>query len=145
MTIVAAVDRSRRASAVVEEAAAIATAFGDDLHVVHVLGRSEFLELERTSVDDSGQPVPMDDVREVAREIASEAADGVNDAVEPVGLIGDPADEIVRYSNERDARYVVIAGRRRTPVGKAVFGSVTQDVLLNADRPVISVIRGDEE
>lgn len=142
MTIVAAVDRSNRAAAVVEEGAQLADAFGDELHVVHVLGRSEFVELERTSVDDTGQPVPMDEVRRVAREIAGEAtADEAPDA-EPVGLVGGAADELVRYADDQHARYIVLGGRKRSPVGKAVFGSVTQDVLLEADRPVVAVIRG---
>lgn len=140
MTIVAAIDRSERGPAVVAEADELAGAFGDDLHVVHVLGRSEFLELERTSVDDTGQPVPMDDVRGVASEIAAEAIERAGANAEPVGLVGDAADEVVRYADERSARYVVLGGRRRTPVGKAVFGSVTQDVLLQADRPVVTII-----
>lgn len=140
MTIVAAVDRSSRASAIVEEGNRLADAFGDDLHVVHVLGQAEFLDLERTSVDDTGQPIPMDDVRNVAREIAEETAEEVGAAADPVGLVGAAADEVVRYAADQDARYIVIGGRKRSPVGKAVFGSVTQDVLLEADRPVVSVI-----
>lgn len=141
MTVVAAVDRSSRGPGVVEEGRRLADAFGDDLHVVHVLGQSEFLELERTSVDDTGQPVPMDEVREVASAIAGEAAEDVAPDATAVGLVGDAADEIVRYAEREDARYIVIGGRKRSPVGKAVFGSVTQDVLLSADRPVLSFIR----
>lgn len=144
MSIVAAVDRSSRGPVVVEEADRLADAFGDDLHVVHVLGRSEFVELERTSVDETGQPIPMDEIRDVARDIAAETAEGVTPDAEPVGLVGGAADEIVRYADEQGARYVVIGGRNRSPVGKAVFGSVTQDVLLEADRPVLAVIRRTE-
>lgn len=49
---------------------------------------------------------------------------------------GDPAEEIVMLAREADADMIAIAGRQRSPVGKAVFGSVTQGVLLSADRPV---------
>ena len=140
MTIIAAVDRSDRAASVVEEGHRLAEAFDDDLQVVHVLGRAEFIDLERTSVDDTGQPVPMDEVRRVASEIASEAAEAAGVDAEAVGLVGGAADEIIRYADEHDARYIVLAGRKRSPVGKAVFGSVTQDVLLGAARPVVSVI-----
>lgn len=140
MTIVAAVDRSNRATAVVEEGKRLAEAFGDAIHVVHVLGQAEFIELERTSVDDTGQPVPMDEVRRVASDIAGEVAAEADAEAEPVGLVGAAADEIIRYADDQDARYVVIGGRKRSPVGKAVFGSVTQDVLLGANRPVVSVI-----
>lgn len=144
MTIVAAVDRSSRAASAVAEAAELAEAYGDDVHVVHVLTRAEFMELERTSVESSGQPVPMDEVRAVAREIAAEAAESAGVDAEAAGLVGTPADEVLRYAEEHDARYVVLAGRKRSPAGKAIFGSVAQDVLLGADRPVVTAI-GDAE
>ncbi|THE66576.1 universal stress protein [Salinadaptatus halalkaliphilus] len=49
---------------------------------------------------------------------------------------GDPVEEILRVSNEADADTIAIAGRRRSPTGKAIFGSVAQRVLLESDRPV---------
>lgn len=145
MTIVAAVDRSQRGNDIAAEAAELAEAFGEELHVVHVLSQSEFVELERTSVEESGTAIDMNRVRDIAEEIAGEAAEGVTDDFTPVGLVGDAADEIVRYSDQVDARYIVISGRKRSPVGKALFGSVTQSVLLDADRPVVTALRSDEE
>jgi nucleotide-binding universal stress UspA family protein len=147
MVIVAAVDRSEWGRHVVEEARSLADAFGDNLHVVHVLGQSEFVELERASVEKTKQAVEMDQVEQVAANIAAESADavgGTSDAA-TVGLIGNAADEIVRYSDEHDARYVVLGGRRRSPVHKAIFGSVTQSVLLNAERPVLTIISEEED
>ncbi|ELY38957.1 universal stress protein [Natronorubrum tibetense] len=52
---------------------------------------------------------------------------------------GDPADEIVEYADSVDADTIIVPGRKRSPVGKAVFGSVTQDVILDSDRPVTIV------
>lgn len=52
---------------------------------------------------------------------------------------GDPAEEIVRAAREEDADQIVLGGRKRSPVGKAVFGSVVQDVILEADRPVLTI------
>lgn len=140
MPIVAAVDRSERGDEIVEEAHELAAAFGEELHIIHVLSQSEFVDLERTSVEDTGQAIDMEDIRGIAREIAEESAAGITDDFTAVGLVGDAADEIVRYSSENAARYIVISGRRRSPVGKALFGSVTQSVLLDADRPVVTTI-----
>lgn len=53
---------------------------------------------------------------------------------------GEPADKIVAVAEEIDADSIVMSGRRRSPVGKALFGSVTQSVLLATDRPVTSVL-----
>ena len=52
---------------------------------------------------------------------------------------GEPAEEIVEYADEVDADQIVITGRKRSPVGKAVFGSVIQQVVLETDRPVTIV------
>ncbi|QKY17349.1 universal stress protein [Halorubrum sp. CBA1229] len=140
MVIIAAVDRSERAPSIVDEANELGQAFDEPVHVVHVLSRSEFVGLERTSVTDTGKSIPTDDVLDIAEEFAREAIDeaGVDDAT-PVGLLGDPADEISNYADSNDARYLVIAGRKRSPVGKALFGSTVQSLMLNSETPVVSI------
>lgn len=50
---------------------------------------------------------------------------------------GDPAESIVDAGDEIDADLIVIGGRKRSPAGKALFGSVTQTVILHAGRPVM--------
>jgi nucleotide-binding universal stress UspA family protein len=52
---------------------------------------------------------------------------------------GDPADELLAAAADVDANAICVAGRKRRPSGKAVFGSVTQDVILGSDRPVLAV------
>jgi len=49
---------------------------------------------------------------------------------------GDPAEIIVETADEIGADRIIMSGQKRTPVGKVLFGSVTQSVLLNADTPV---------
>lgn len=139
MVVVAAVDRNDRADAVVREAAAIGEAFDEPVDVVHVLTREQFVSLERTNVGETGEAVPIESVVETAENIAAESIAETNVTANAVGLLGDPADEIVEYAHERDARYVVVAGRKRSPVGKALFGSVVQSVLLSAECPVVSL------
>ena len=48
------------------------------------------------------------------------------------------AEEIIDEAESEDPRYLVISGRRRSPTGKALFGSTTQQVLLNVDCPVVT-------
>jgi nucleotide-binding universal stress UspA family protein len=49
---------------------------------------------------------------------------------------------IVALTEDVGADLVVIGGRRRSAAGKAVFGSVAHDVLMNAPCPIVFV-RGD--
>jgi nucleotide-binding universal stress UspA family protein len=50
---------------------------------------------------------------------------------------GDPAESIIDTGEELDVDAIVVAGRKRSPAGKALFGSVSQSVILGSDRPVI--------
>jgi nucleotide-binding universal stress UspA family protein len=51
----------------------------------------------------------------------------------------DPDDAIVRTAQRRGAELIVIGLRSRNPVGKLLFGSVAQSVILHADCPVLVV------
>jgi len=139
MVIVAAVDHSESGPAVVAEGAKLANAFEESLHVGHILDRSTFLVLERSSVEDSRKSVPIDEVRSMAKEIAGDAARDVAPTAHLVGIVGDPGEEIIKYAEESNSSYVVVGTKERSPVGKAIFGSVTQSVLLEACRPTVTV------
>ena len=57
------------------------------------------------------------------------------------GSVGNYGSSIVELAREVDADRVVVGGRRRSPTGKAVFGSTAQKVLLSAPCPVTFVRR----
>jgi nucleotide-binding universal stress UspA family protein len=52
------------------------------------------------------------------------------------------AETILRLATEAGADLLVIGARRRSPVGKFVLGSVTQEIILRADIPVLVVKTG---
>lgn len=71
------------------------------------------------------------------------AAGGVEHAV--YERAGEPAEEIIAAAEALDSDHVVLGVRKRSPVGKVLFGSVTQAVILDTDRPVTAVAPGDED
>lgn len=140
--VVAAVDRTPRASQVVEQAGHLADALDRPLHVVHVLSRGDYVELEAAD-DIDRSALSEEDVRSAAADVADDAADGRTAEFTAVGLVGEPSEELLSYADDQDAGFLVLAGRRRSPVGKVLFGSVTQSVLLSTERPVLTVM-GEE-
>jgi nucleotide-binding universal stress UspA family protein len=51
----------------------------------------------------------------------------------------DPATDILDIANNREAAMIVLGLRRRSAVGKLLLGSTAQNILLNADCPVITI------
>lgn len=52
---------------------------------------------------------------------------------------GEPAKEILELAAELDSNAIILGVSRRSPVGKVLFGSVVQAVILDSDRPVTVV------
>jgi len=76
-----------------------------------------------------------------------EARDRLESADVDVQLLeasGNPADEILAYAEEYDVDQICVGGRKRSPAGKALFGSVTQDVILGTGLPVLVCGSEDE-
>lgn len=151
MVIVAAVDgpESERVIATITQANELATQYGAELHIVHVGDpavdfRQDFTDVSEDALRTTSENVSeriIERVQQTATEIAAEAADRIDEVeeYEAVGLVGDSAEVIRQYATEHDAEYIVVSGRKRSPLGQAVFGSVTQSLLLNADCPVVAV------
>lgn|SRR5690625_6731460 len=66
-------------------------------------------------------------------------AEGVHNEVRTLVRGNTPAQDLLEIADDEDAEYIVIGLRRRTPVGKLILGSNAQQILLDSNRPVISV------
>jgi nucleotide-binding universal stress UspA family protein len=135
-------------SPVVETAYDLAETYDEDLHVLHVIPTEEFQEQQWDGGATDSPSYYLDNAITDAEEHAAdviEATLGEYDEarVTPMGEVGDPTEMVLALADDHDARFIVIGGRKRGPVGKALFGSTTQSLLLNANRPVVTVM--DEE
>jgi len=148
MPIVAAVDDDSDSSQTLTVAKDLADKYDTELVVLHVLPQDLFKERQSNI---SNQPrtdvtYTLEDGEEDAEEVAAsvaEAALGSLDGVETAGRVGTAAKEILQYAGDVDSEYLVIGGRKQSPVGKAIFGSTTQSILLQSDRPVTVVMPKD--
>lgn len=125
-------------------AADMAQVYGEGLIALNVTSNDQFLKEQggKTSIADV-EPEPIERYESKAADRAQTLVEAVLDDPEDVTYVGrvdDPADGIVTVGQEVDARFIVIGARRQSPVGKAIFGSTTQSVLLSADRPVVTVM-----
>jgi nucleotide-binding universal stress UspA family protein len=120
------------------EARAAAHRQGGPLLVVWVV-RDELPRGFRADGDD-------DDPREVARRDAAALEqqlqeEGLDAACRVV--LSDPEDTkaaaFLKVAQEEDPELLVIGMRRRSPTGKLVLGSTSQDILLGAEHPVLAV------
>jgi nucleotide-binding universal stress UspA family protein len=167
MTILAAVGGQHEEDRVIEVAYDLATTYGDELVVLHVMAQEQFEELRDSAnpsgpvvvagVDeasgiayrDSGQSTEeyniedaIEDAKSVGRECVSRTVgDDHGIDVSYQARVGDPATEITKVGEEIDARFLVVGGRKRSPTGKAIFGSVSQSVILDSTRPVVTITR----
>ncbi|MDS0259234.1 universal stress protein [Haloarcula sp. S1CR25-12] len=116
-------------------------------------GQAAFVEELPTSAENIEvivtHALPPDDVKD------PDDADGI-EQVETVQLARDyledrgyavtlaegrlpPADGILDIAEEHEADHIVMGSRKRSPTGKVIFGSVSQQVLLESPVPVTVV------
>lgn len=111
---------------------------------VEVLYVREELDFSAEDVDDVAIGTFEEDLEDVselpetASLIATELREsGIETSVH--AATGRPAAAIVDVADRLDADQLVLGARRQSPVGKVLFGSVAQSVLLDSDRPVTVV------
>lgn len=75
---------------------------------------------------------------------AQEVLEDAGIETDVVETSGNPADTILDVAEERDVDCICVGGRKRSPAGKALFGSVAQSVILTAKRPVLIAGEGQQ-
>jgi|AntDeeMinimDraft_6_1070357.scaffolds.fasta_scaffold14985_2 nucleotide-binding universal stress UspA family protein len=130
-------DRARRAAHAVTSLPGSA----EDLRVV-VLNISKLkqqpwlveAETHLTAEDDLDESEVPESV-----DIASDILEEYGATVEKRFEHGNPPDRIIAVAAELMADGIVMCGRKRSAAGKALFGSVTEHVLLEAQRPILLI------
>lgn len=97
-----------------------------------VLFVSEKIESEVGGTVSSSRPEEVPDSVHTATDVLEDA--GIT--VDAVVAEGDQADTIISFVDQQDIDHVVVAGQRRSPTGKALFGSDIQSIILNTPVPV---------
>jgi nucleotide-binding universal stress UspA family protein len=134
-----------RVGRLAEEAIDVAGPAGATVVIGHVFTREEFesradaLGFDRDASDADADAVVgrYSAVRELTARLDEAGVD-----YEVHGEIGDYAEKVVALAEEFDSDMVFVGGRKRSPTGKAVFGSVAQEVMLSAPCPV-TFVRAD--
>ena len=119
----------------------VAKPTGATVILSHVFTGDEFKEFARELDYPRATEEDIDDIvdRHKSVRYMEDVFDEHDVDYEVEGFVGDAAEKLVDLADKREADRVVISGRTRTPVGKAVFGSTSQTVLLDAPCPVTYV------
>ncbi len=103
--------------------------------IVAIPGAEELEVILVHSFDENPEGASVDQVASVRRARETLEDHGVEVTLDESS--GDTASSLIQRADDHDATMIAVAGRKRSPTGKAVFGSVTQDVILGTDRTVL--------
>jgi len=141
----AVVDAKESTKALVREAGELVAAVDGELVLLHVTTDEEY-ESKRQAMEqipESGVQYSAQQVEggaeQFAADVGREALDGIDVSFEAVGALGDEQEQILKTADRHDCDHLFIAGEKRSPAGKALFGDLTQSVILNFDGPVTVV------
>ncbi|GAA0197287.1 universal stress protein [Haladaptatus pallidirubidus] len=116
------------------------------MHVHSVAGFEQTLDHLNYDAESPPDPDEVAERSESVRELTTRLKDPGRNYGVTVAIHGRVANNVgealVDVANEVAANRVIVGGRKRSPSGKALFGSTAQYVLLNAPCPV-TFVRGE--
>lgn len=141
----AVVGPTETAKKLVQEAGKLASGVDAKLSLIHVTTEEEYneqrMQLEQVPDFSASYSVSqaMQGAETYAADIGREVLSDIDVEWEAHGAIGDQGDTILTEAERFGCDHVFITGPKRSPTGKAVFGSEVQQVILQFDGPVTVV------
>ncbi len=145
-TIVVAVgpDDDARAHELTEAIVELAEPAGANVVLLHVFTERAYEDgIQEVGFPDEEPPSPtelaahLEGIDVIAAEL--EAA-GISHEIS--GSVGPEGETILRETGAVDGDLLCISGRKRSPTGKAVFGSISHRIMMNSSCPVVFVREG---
>lgn len=134
-------DFSNASYSALEPAKELAQQFSAELIVLHVVPMGSAIYAQHINIDDYQEKQKMFASKEINRIINNSIGPDIK--VQKSVVIGNPAEEIVLFSEKEHANVVVIATHGESAFHNFVFGSVAEKVIRFSVRPVL-VIRCPE-
>jgi nucleotide-binding universal stress UspA family protein len=90
-----------------------------------------------------GPEVPKRDFEKAESELEYQKSQFINKNIACESLLSirglEPGEDLVRLAKEQQVGEIILGVKRRSKVGKLIFGSTAQYVILNAPCPVVTV------
>lgn len=138
----AVIDPTDAAKDLLHEAGTLAEGVDADLVVIHVTtedeygGRREAMEAIPNGTASYSPGEAEQGAAQFAQDLADEILADLDVEYETAGYLGKKASKTLDAAEEYGCDHVFLAGRKRSPTGKAIFGDATQKVILDYDHPV---------
>lgn len=128
---------------ITREAGELAAGVDASLVLLHVTTEEEYEDKRDAMADVAGLEGGSYDVsqasegaKQFADDLAQQVLRNIDVEYEAVGAVGDKYEKVMQTAADYDCDHIFIAGRKRSPSGKAIFGDVPQRVILNFSDPV---------
>ncbi len=129
MKIMVGYDQSNVAKEALELAKKHAKAFEAKVYVVRSLAQSR--EMKREDIQKAEQE--LETIRRSFRD------EGIECKAEAIVSPITPGEDLVQFTKEREIDEIIVGVKRRSKVGKLIFGSNAQYIILMAQCPVVTV------